>query len=73
MMQRDPKLAAVWLKGRENFLQTCIACHGVDGKGAQVPGAAEGLTLAPPLKGSKRLMGDNATTCRIVLPWPDRP
>jgi mono/diheme cytochrome c family protein/glucose/arabinose dehydrogenase len=67
MMQRDPKLAAVWLKGRENFLQTCIACHGVDGKGAQVPGAAEGLTLAPPLKGSKRLMGDNATTCRIVL------
>ncbi len=67
MMQRDPKLAAVWLKGRENYLQTCIACHGVDGKGAQVPGAAEGLTLAPPLKGSKRLLGEKEITLRIVL------
>ena len=67
MTQRNPKLAKTWLKGRENFLQTCIACHGIDGKGAQVPGAPDGTTLAPPLKGSKRLLGDDAITCRIVL------
>ena len=52
LMQKDPKLAAVWLKGRELYLQTCIACHGIDGKGMQVPGAAEGITLGPSLKGS---------------------
>jgi mono/diheme cytochrome c family protein len=39
----------------------------VDGNGAQVPGAAEGLTLAPPLKGSKRLLGDKEITLRVVL------
>ena len=67
MMRKDPKLAAVWLRGRENYLQTCIACHGVDGRGAPVPGGPEGATLAPPLRGSHRLMADNAITARIVL------
>ena len=67
LTRRNPALAKIWVKGRENFLQTCIACHGIDGKGSQVPGAAEGLTLAPPLKGSKRLLGDDAITARIVL------
>lgn len=67
LSRRNPKLAATWIKGRENFLQTCIACHGIDGKGAQVPGAAEGVTLAPPLKGSRRLLGDDQITARIVL------
>jgi len=67
LIQRNPKLAKTWTKGHEIFLQTCIACHGIDGKGAPVPGAAEGVTLAPPLKGSKRLVGDDAITSRIVL------
>src|SRR6185437_5502672 len=67
LMQKDQKLAKVWLKGRELYLQTCIACHGPDGKGMQVPGAAEGVTLAPSLKGSKKLLGDKELTCRIVL------
>ncbi len=67
MMRRDPKLAATWLKGRVLYQQTCIACHGPDGRGAQVPGAKEGITLAPPLRGSKRLTGNKELTCRIVL------
>ncbi|HET6247995.1 MAG TPA: c-type cytochrome [Tepidisphaeraceae bacterium] len=67
MMQKDPKLAQQWLKGRELYLQTCIACHGVDGKGAQIPGAPEGMTLAPSLRGSKKLLGEKEITCRIVL------
>ena len=32
-----------------------------------VPGAAPGLTLAPPLAGSKRLQADSELVCRIVL------
>ncbi len=39
----------------------------MDGRGAPVPGAAAGLTLAPPLAGSKRLQGDRELVCRIVL------
>jgi mono/diheme cytochrome c family protein len=67
LMQKDPRLAATWLKGRELYLQTCFTCHGPDGKGMQVPGAAEGVTLAPSLRGSKKLLGDKELTCRIVL------
>ena len=67
MMKKNPKLAPIWLKGRELYQQTCIACHGPDGRGAPVPGAAAGLTLAPPLRGSKRLTGNSELTCRIVL------
>ena len=62
---KDPALAKVWAKGRENYLQTCIACHGEDGKGAPTP--EKNGTLAPSLAGSKKLQGDRALVCRIVL------
>ena len=77
---KDPELAKAWGKGRENFLQTCVACHGEDGKGALVPengvvpGATggpivvtPGMTLAPPLVGSKKIQGDKELVCRIML------
>ncbi|HWE03075.1 MAG TPA: c-type cytochrome [Tepidisphaeraceae bacterium] len=67
LMRKDPKLAATWLKGRELFQQTCIVCHGPDGKGTQVPGGVEGVTLAPPLRGSKRLTGNKEITLRVIL------
>jgi mono/diheme cytochrome c family protein len=54
-------------KGKQNFTQACISCHGADGKGAPVPGAAAGVTLAPSLVGSKRLQSDRELVCRIVL------
>ena len=61
----DPKLYAVFAKGKERFAQACIACHGLNGEGAPVP-QGQG-TLAPPLKGSKRLQGDPEILGRIVI------
>lgn len=65
LAKRDPKLAAQIALGRSLFMQTCIACHGADGRG--MPSPAGTGTLAPPLAGSKRLTGDPAVVCRIVL------
>jgi mono/diheme cytochrome c family protein len=48
------------------FSQTCIACHGPDGKGQPAP-EGNGLTLAPPLKGSKRLLAAKGVPVSIVL------
>jgi hypothetical protein len=48
------------------YAQACIACHGDDGKGTPAP-EGDGLTLAPPLKGSKRLLADKSVPIHIVL------
>jgi mono/diheme cytochrome c family protein len=65
LQKEDPKLYAVFVKGKERFAQACIACHGLNGEGAPVP---QGVgTLAPPLKGSKRLPGDVQILGRIVI------
>jgi glucose/arabinose dehydrogenase/mono/diheme cytochrome c family protein len=44
----------------------CFACHGTDGRGAPMPGA-EGRTLAPPLAGSPRVLGDERASIAILL------
>ena len=62
---KDPKLAKIWVKGKDYYMQTCIACHGEDGKGAPTPEKVG--TMAPPLAGSKKLLGDKSLVCRIVL------
>ncbi|MBK8095474.1 MAG: ThuA domain-containing protein [Planctomycetes bacterium] len=54
--QPDPVIHA---RGQEVYARTCIACHGIDGKG--VPGAF------PPLDGSDWLTGDPDLSTRIVL------
>lgn len=51
--------AEVHARGKEVFSQTCIACHGMDGKG--VPGAF------PPIDGADWLTGDPEIPIRIVL------
>jgi mono/diheme cytochrome c family protein len=66
MAQQDPQLAEAYEKGARNFAQTCIACHGGNGKGAPAP-EHDGATLAPPLASSPRLLGDKLTVARIVL------
>jgi mono/diheme cytochrome c family protein len=63
--RRNPQLAATVARGRENFMQACIACHGIDGQGAAAPD--ENGMLAPPLAGSRRLTEDKVTPVRIVL------
>jgi mono/diheme cytochrome c family protein len=65
LARRNPRLAAMVAQGRALYAQTCIACHGPDGRGTPSP-AGTG-TLAPPLAGSKRLMGNPELVCRIVL------
>ena len=41
--------------GETLYFQTCVACHGPDGKGTSVPGSE--IAIAPPLAGSARVMG----------------
>jgi len=45
-------------KAGEGIFQTlCAACHGLDGKGMPMVGAAPGAMLAPPLAGSRTVLG----------------
>ncbi|HUH19431.1 DUF7133 domain-containing protein [Albibacterium sp.] len=48
------------LKGSEIFRALCASCHGDDGNGLA-------SKVAPPLVGSRRLLGDKNTAIRIVL------
>ncbi len=66
MAAENAAKAAAMAKGKDLFSQTCIACHGADGKGVPAP-EGNGLTLAPPLKGSKRLLGDKSVPISLVL------
>jgi mono/diheme cytochrome c family protein len=50
--------------GKAHYATLCTACHGADGSGAQAP---DGLRLAPPLRGSARLCGDERVVLRVVL------
>jgi glucose/arabinose dehydrogenase/mono/diheme cytochrome c family protein len=51
--------------GHTLYSSVCFACHGNDGRGAPKP-AGEG-TIAPPLAGSPRVLGDERATIAIVL------
>ncbi|MFZ4767247.1 MAG: DUF7133 domain-containing protein [Roseimicrobium sp.] len=51
--------------GQEVFRSLCFACHGFDGKGMPMPGR-EGVTLAPPLSGSKTAVQGDALV-RVIL------
>jgi mono/diheme cytochrome c family protein len=52
--------------GSTLYNSVCFACHGTDGRGAPKPGA-EGSTIAPPLAGSARVLGDERAMSAIVL------
>lgn len=60
----DPVGMALIKNGAEHFAQICFACHGPDGKGVI---SSDGLTLAPPLAGSPRVLGSPEALVRIVL------
>jgi mono/diheme cytochrome c family protein len=70
---KDAEMAAaekgkgeLFIKGREAYGQTCIACHAPDGKGMPAP-EHNGTTIAPPLAGSRKLLADKQLVARIVL------
>jgi mono/diheme cytochrome c family protein len=73
LLIEPPKIAGNFTKdqkkqienGQEVFRSLCFACHGFDGKGMPMPGR-EGVTLAPPLSGSKTaVQGDSLI--RVLL------
>jgi mono/diheme cytochrome c family protein len=66
MARADAAKGELFVHGRDIYKQTCIACHGADGNGAPVPGHP-GQTLAPPLKGSRKLLADRQLVARVVL------
>ncbi len=54
-------------RGEATFKELCASCHGPDGKGAPVAGAADGATLAPPLAGSTRVTGHREYIIKVLL------
>lgn len=53
--------------GAEIFNMMCFTCHGPDGKGVVMEGAAPGTMLAPPLAGSKTVNGHPDGTIKVLL------
>ena len=51
--------------GEKHYKSLCFACHGQNGEGVQMTGTD--MMLAPPLKGSKRVLGSHDKLTRIVL------
>jgi mono/diheme cytochrome c family protein len=54
-------------RGAAVYTELCVACHGPDGKGAPMAGAAAGTTLAPSLAGSARVAGHRDYIIKVLL------
>lgn len=62
-----PEDRAAYRKSYEtgkNYYGFCMFCHAKDGKGTPL---GDGRTMAPPLAGSKRVLGNKEVVTRIVL------
>ena len=53
--------------GEANYQSICLACHGMDGKGVPMLGAAPGAMLAPSLLGSKTVTGHRNASIYVML------
>lgn len=53
--------------GETTFQTLCSACHGMDGKGMAMAGAAPGAMLAPALAGSKTVLGWRQGAIHVLL------
>ncbi len=54
-------------QGESIYNDLCFACHGSDGKGMPLQGAAAGVTMAPPLGGSKTVNGHSEGLINVML------
>jgi mono/diheme cytochrome c family protein/glucose/arabinose dehydrogenase len=54
-------------RGGAIFSEVCFACHGPDGRGQPLEGAAPGVTMAPPLAGSPRVQGHRDYVIKTLL------
>ena len=62
----DAHFAKQMESGAVIYKQLCFACHGNDGKGTPMVGQP-GVTLAPPLPDSPRVLGSGGSLVRTVL------
>jgi mono/diheme cytochrome c family protein len=63
----SPQDLALLKEGETIFRELCFTCHGHDGKGMPLAGAASGVTLAPPLAGSKTVNGPIEGLVSVLL------
>jgi mono/diheme cytochrome c family protein len=54
-------------RGESIYNELCFTCHGPDGKGMPLQGAKPGVTMAPPLAGSKTATGLSDGIINILL------
>jgi mono/diheme cytochrome c family protein/glucose/arabinose dehydrogenase len=54
-------------RGSTIYTEVCFACHGDDGRGTPLPGAAAGVTMAPTLAGSTRVNGHRDYVIKSLL------
>ncbi len=54
-------------QGNDVFGAVCFACHGTDGMGKALEGAAPGTMMAPPLAGSPRVQGHRDYVIKVLL------
>jgi mono/diheme cytochrome c family protein len=54
-------------QGQAVYREICFSCHGNDGKGSPVAGAADGATLAPALAGSARVTAHRDYVIHVLL------
>ena len=53
--------------GTQIYGELCYSCHGDDGRGRPLAGAAEGTMMAPPLAGSPRVNGHRDYVIKTLL------
>ena len=54
-------------QGNDVFGAVCFACHGPDGTGAAMEGAAPGTMMGPPLAGSPRVQAHRDYVVKVLL------
>ncbi len=63
----SPSDLALLKEGETIFRELCFTCHGHDGKGMPLVGLTPGVTLAPPLAGSKTVIGPAEGLISVLL------
>lgn len=63
----NPDEEKLFKEGETIFQTLCAACHGMDGKGVAMAGSAPGAMLAPPMAGSKTVLGPKEGSIYVLL------
>jgi mono/diheme cytochrome c family protein len=66
-MQLSAAEQKLFKAGEGTFQTLCATCHGMDGKGLPLAGAAPGAMLAPALGGSKTVLGWRDGPVKVML------